>query len=163
MKPETKIYITRDPERLEPYYTQHVLAMTAESLHAKSDIAAELAARDARIAELEARCAVMEGALDAARQYLEFHSSEGCEPVPLHAVRAALADDGSKMLAVLGHARTAYKEIDAVISESRGVDGLHLNGDIASWDEFEGLLASVHNLGQALADLDGKENEDVGA
>ena len=75
-------------------------------------------------------------------------------------IEQALTNDGRKMLDVLGHARTAYKEIDAVISDSWGVDGWHLNGDIASWGEFEGLLTSVHNLGQALADLDGKENED---
>jgi len=34
-------------------YSAHVHAMTAEGLHEKSDIAAELAFRDARIAELE--------------------------------------------------------------------------------------------------------------
>lgn len=34
-------------------YADHVLAMTAEGLHDKSDIAAELARRDKRIRELE--------------------------------------------------------------------------------------------------------------
>lgn len=29
-------------------------------------------------------------ALEAAEQYLAFHSSEGCEPVPLQKVRAAI-------------------------------------------------------------------------
>ncbi len=37
---------------LEPHYSAHVSAMTAEALHGKSDIAAELAWRDQRIAAL---------------------------------------------------------------------------------------------------------------
>lgn len=35
------------------YYMRHVQAMTAEALHSKADIAAELAHRDMRIDELE--------------------------------------------------------------------------------------------------------------
>ena len=35
-------------------YPDHVMAMTVEELHGKSEIAAELAYRDQRIAELEA-------------------------------------------------------------------------------------------------------------
>lgn len=53
---EPKQYADRDEEALEKaggYYSRHVLAMTAENLHRKSDIAAELAWRDMRIAELE--------------------------------------------------------------------------------------------------------------
>lgn len=42
----------RDPEELEPYYTRHVMAMTEEGLHSKSDIAAELAYRDIMIVEI---------------------------------------------------------------------------------------------------------------
>ncbi|GAA0517592.1 hypothetical protein GCM10009414_29010 [Tatumella terrea] len=37
------------------HYSRHISAMTREGLHSKSDIAAELAWRDARIAELETR------------------------------------------------------------------------------------------------------------
>ncbi len=52
----TKLYdLDRDAYSLEPHYSRHVMAMTAEELYAKSDIAAELAFRDKRIAELEAR------------------------------------------------------------------------------------------------------------
>ena len=40
-------------DRAGNYYSRHVSAMTSEGLHSKSDIAAELGARDARIAELE--------------------------------------------------------------------------------------------------------------
>lgn len=42
-------YADRDLETLEPHYSLHVSAMTREHLHAKSDIAAELAFRDVRI------------------------------------------------------------------------------------------------------------------
>lgn len=44
-----------DSDELCGHYSRHVSAMTAEDLHSKSAIAAELAWRDARIAELEKR------------------------------------------------------------------------------------------------------------
>lgn len=43
-----------DSDELFGHYARHVNAMTAEGLHGKSDIAAELAWRDARIEELAA-------------------------------------------------------------------------------------------------------------
>ncbi|WP_438455367.1 hypothetical protein [Vreelandella venusta] len=51
-----KQYAERDIMALDKqggHYWRHANAMTAEGLHSKSDIAAELAYRDARIAELE--------------------------------------------------------------------------------------------------------------
>lgn len=53
-----KQYAERDIMALDisgNHYSRHISAMTSEGLHSKSDIAAELAWRDARIAELEAR------------------------------------------------------------------------------------------------------------
>ena len=50
-------YSPRNLRDLEPHYSRHVAAMTAEGLHAKSDIAAELAARDAQIEALRAALA----------------------------------------------------------------------------------------------------------
>lgn len=50
-----KHYADRDIiglDRLGGYYIRHVSAMTAEGLHSKSDIAAELAWRDAEIDRL---------------------------------------------------------------------------------------------------------------
>ena len=44
----------RDNAALGKFYTDHVSAMTREGLHAKSDIASELAVRDAEIAQLRA-------------------------------------------------------------------------------------------------------------
>jgi hypothetical protein len=48
-----KHYAERDIMEQGQVYCDHVMAMTAEGLHAKSDIAAERAHRDLRIAELE--------------------------------------------------------------------------------------------------------------
>ena len=48
-----KQYAERDAMAFGKYYGIHIHAMTAEGLHSKSDIAAELAFRDHRIADLE--------------------------------------------------------------------------------------------------------------
>ena len=45
-------YAKRDHRALGEHYLRHVSAMTGEGLHAKSDIAAELAWRDAEIERL---------------------------------------------------------------------------------------------------------------
>ena len=44
-------------------------------------------------------------------------------------LRDRAADTIEKLLAV-------YEAIDGLLSESNGVEGYHLNGDIASWDEL---------------------------
>ena len=44
---------TATGRNLEPWFSKHMMAMTAEGLHAKSEIAVELARRDKRIKELE--------------------------------------------------------------------------------------------------------------
>lgn len=49
-----KLYAKRDIIGQGEFYTRHVMAMTAEGLHDKSSIAAELAHRDQRIKYLEA-------------------------------------------------------------------------------------------------------------
>lgn len=48
------LYAARDTMALGEHYIRHVNAMTAEGLHRKSAIAAELAHRDAQIAALRA-------------------------------------------------------------------------------------------------------------
>lgn len=50
---KNKLYAERDEMALGQFYVDHVCAMTAEGLHEKSDIAAELAWRDARINEIK--------------------------------------------------------------------------------------------------------------
>lgn len=51
---ELKLYSERDIEAQGQVYCDHVRAMTVEGLHAKSDIAAELAHRDIEIERLRA-------------------------------------------------------------------------------------------------------------
>lgn len=48
-----KLYAERDPRDLEPYFSRHMMAMTAEKLNTKAAIAEELAYRDKQIHALE--------------------------------------------------------------------------------------------------------------
>lgn len=61
MSNETKkLYAERDAMELDQiggHYFKHVMAMTSESLHSKSDIAAELGWRDCQIEQLEQQLA----------------------------------------------------------------------------------------------------------
>jgi hypothetical protein len=50
---QMKHYAHRNLANLEPHYSEHVSAMTAEGLHDKAAIAAELAFRDAEIERLK--------------------------------------------------------------------------------------------------------------
>jgi hypothetical protein len=58
--PEEPLYRTRDPRTLSPYFERHMLAMTAEELVQKGDIAVQLAIRDEMIARLERRFKIAE-------------------------------------------------------------------------------------------------------
>ncbi len=49
---DKRLYPKLSPMDLEPHYCRHVGAMTSEGLHAKSDIAIQLAWRDKQISEL---------------------------------------------------------------------------------------------------------------
>jgi len=48
-----KLYAKRTPSELEPWFSRHMEAMTAEDLHWKGDIAMELAWRDKQIGMLK--------------------------------------------------------------------------------------------------------------
>ena len=48
----TKLYAKRIPSELQPWFSQHMEAMTAENLHSKGEIAMELAWRDKQIDKL---------------------------------------------------------------------------------------------------------------
>ena len=50
-----KHYAERDHRAQGNHYTRHLMAMTAEKLHSKSDIAAELAHRDMVIDDLQSQ------------------------------------------------------------------------------------------------------------
>ena len=58
-----KLYAKRDKEPILDLYSSHINAMTVEGLYSKADIAAELAFRDARVAELEAELFRLRSAL----------------------------------------------------------------------------------------------------
>ncbi len=65
-----KQYAERDAMALDAaggYYLKHILAMTGEGLHAKSDIAAELGWRDFKLEEL--RVAVLSLLYDVKSRY----------------------------------------------------------------------------------------------
>lgn len=83
-----KLYAERDYDEIEPYRMRHVMAMTAEGLHSKSDIADELAYRDKvianqadqltiakqRIAELEKDAEILQTNLDDALRAARYES-----------------------------------------------------------------------------------------
>lgn len=59
----SKLYAERDTVEQGQHYMKHLLAMTAEKLHSKGDVAAELAHRDIMIEQLQARVNELEQAL----------------------------------------------------------------------------------------------------
>ncbi len=63
---DPKLYARRDHQALGEHYLKHLGAMTAEDLHAKSDIAAELAYRDAHIEHQERELAAARAELERA-------------------------------------------------------------------------------------------------
>ena len=56
-----------------------------------------------------------------------------------HALRGikALRERAEKAEAEAAAMREALTTVHGIIGESRGLDGWHRNGDIATWDEFE--------------------------
>ena len=74
-----KHYAERNAEDLGQVFMDHLMAMTAEKLHRKSAIAAELAYRDQRIAELEALVNEMnERIAELEREHNFSHEIAGC-------------------------------------------------------------------------------------
>lgn len=59
----TKLYAQRNYEDLEPFFTDHVFAMTAENLGGKAAIAGELAFRDVAIQNFKNIANVLHGKL----------------------------------------------------------------------------------------------------
>lgn len=76
-----KLYAERDIIAQGEFYTRHVCAMTAEGLWDKSSIAAELAHRDQRIAELEAENENLRTVMIAAAEEIKLHWEAHCDPV----------------------------------------------------------------------------------
>jgi hypothetical protein len=85
-----KHYAQRDHRALGEHYLRHVSAMTGEGLHAKSDIAAELAWRDAEIERLQAllACPVLlwpKAMPDEVAKWISAHPPQFVSPYPREA------------------------------------------------------------------------------
>ncbi len=94
-----KLYAERDPEALDVaggFYGRHVSAMTAEGLHEKADIAAELAYRDMLLAaerERSARLARVARAAKARHGVREIDPDYYARLNEYHAALSAAAAD----------------------------------------------------------------------
>ena len=68
-------------------------------------------------------------------------------------------------LNILDHGRKLLKALDDLMDDSRGVGGLHLNGDIATWDElcaggrFEEWLGVIEDFRSVVGNEPRKEGE----
>ena len=47
-----------------------------------------------------------------------------------------IAEDLGLLVRAVRHLGDVRNELEQLINESRGVDGIHLNGDLATWDEL---------------------------
>jgi len=96
----TKHYAERDlleMDRAGDFYGNHVMAMTAEQLHSKSDIAAELGWRDMQIANLKEQLTATTNSITNAQEALK---SAGIEADTVQAGVMELALMRDKMAAV---------------------------------------------------------------
>ena len=71
------------------------------------------------------------------------HSSGGACPTPGTAQPATVGPAASPLDEIVRELVGVLEEFLAVVDESRGVIGFHLNGAIAEWDEFS-LVAMAH-------------------
>ena len=58
--------------------------------------------------------------------------------VPSGRELAEVTAERDSLMRMLERSREFLREVDALIAESHGVIGMHLNGDTASWDEILG-------------------------
>lgn len=78
-----KLYADRGMDVLrEPEYMAHVQAMTAEALHSKADIAAELAFRDIQVKKARKRIVTLEEALKQVA--MNCNGETGCKSYELY-------------------------------------------------------------------------------
>lgn len=59
----------------------------------------------------------------------------------------------------LAQAETALQAVRNLVTDSEGVTGYHLNGDIAAWDEFEEIANLDTTLKNIRATLEGGPHE----
>lgn len=125
-------YADRNHEAQGLHYITHVSAMTAEGLHRKSAIAAELAHRDIEIARLKAENATLQSGCGAARLEIESLQSRLIQVTEQHRLwfaRSQELEEDRKRLAAENHglraARIAYASEFAP-----DADGEHDTGNI---------------------------------
>lgn len=133
------MYEQRDLEALGQHYMNHVVAMTAEELHSKADIAAELAWRDQEIERLRG---------EVERLRLELQSGENMNGILLK------RDEGQK------------KQIESLTKERDELKLFH-SQSIKNWQaNNEKLEAEVAGLSGAnkslLMDCGRLEGENIG-
>ena len=139
----------RDTDGYENTVMKHMLAMTTEGLHSKSAIAVELAYRDKLLADTKQRVAELEKELDIyatnfedkARRVKELEQYENAYKQHLGIIEENQIEiqQLTKEKAELKH---ALQGMLAIVADSRGVAGYHLNGNTAEWDEFDEVDAA---------------------
>ena len=104
---DNRQYAKRDPMKLDKaggHYSRHVSAMTAEGLHEKSDIAAELAVRDALIDDAKAVMTKMAGVLKEVCKKdwdVNLAGAEGPHPGPLRNLAVPVLEEYERVLSNL--------------------------------------------------------------
>ncbi|MBN1085586.1 hypothetical protein JNO12_12620 [Erwinia aphidicola] len=127
---EIKQYSERDAMELDGvggYYFRHVLAMTAEGLHSKSDIAAELGWRDMQIAALQEQVRALAAENAAVKSYLNdggigIEISMGETHAFIREIRAQGAIDARNALVVAGDGADIYAVVTDVAARIRAGD-----------------------------------------
>ena len=121
-----------DPVELEPEFGKHMMAMTAEDLHSKGDIAVELAYRDRRIAQLEAELSEAKSKLSGA-EHACVDLSESFNRI--EAERDALKDENERLHILLDvHRDSAENNYAAEASLFNA--GMERAAEIAETDTF---------------------------
>ncbi len=121
----SKLYNTRDIESIWLHYTKHLTAMKKEGLHAKGDIAAELAHRERENAELKAEILRAE--------LLVLQGSSGFEKE-----NADLRKDKQRLDWLLGDTGSRYVEKDMALGTWDASEVFETREDIDRVMELEG-------------------------
>ena len=157
-----KLYAERDSKLLGEGYVKHVMAMTAEGLHAKSDIAAELAIRDAYAEQLEAErdrlaadCAVKDEALKEAQAVLIGMYDPQMEVSRISCIpmikQALTGHPGGKLLAVVEAARilekkeARYRHLNIKLGPGRSEVSMAWSNMRAAGDKLRQALSALDN------------------
>lgn len=133
---EPNLYVPeRDLEKLEPHYSRHVTAMTSEDLRSKSAIAAELAARDRRIEELEYDRNCLQAELKNQSAELHADLKESYDSMTAMLIGYLMYRCGRKSLVI------DQREIEGVMCEIQ-VEERIKDGHIATYRVFTGGKAA---------------------